>query len=326
MSIRRQIIALALLAPMLVTSQSRAASGPPFPVEDVGGQGVAAVDGSFRYVTLRRGLSNGYETTLLKIAQEGGEVERSRIIDDDFSVPAVALDGAPTGLSHDGSTLALIKPRVSYFRKTTEVMVLETGRLTGEPGRITLDGDFSLDGLSPDGKTLFLIEHTDRRDPGAYQVRSYDIDAQQLDPDPILDSEEEPDEMRGQPQTRVTSADGRWEYTLYDGGEHPFIHALDVVEAATVCIDLDMIRAKDTYGATLAMSEDESAIEFTDRRGDLRAVIDSETFEATEPGESPEPEATATKPGEESALGTGIVAGGVALLGIGGLVLLRRRE
>ena len=284
------------------------------------------MDGSFRYVTLRRGLSDGYETTLLKIAQEGGEVERSRIIDDDFSVPAVALDGAPTGLSHDGSTLALIKPRVSYFRKTTEVMVLETGRLTGEPGRITLDGDFSLDGLSPDGKTLFLIEHTDRRDPGAYQVRSYDIDAQQLDPDPILDSAEEPDEMRGQPQTRATSADGRWEYTLYDGGEHPFIHALDVVEAATVCIDLDMIRAKDTYGATLAMSEDESAIELTDRRGDLRAVIDSETFEATEPGESPEPEASATKPDEESGLGTGIVAGGVALLGIGGLVLLRRRE
>ncbi len=51
--------------------------------------------------------------------------------------------------------------------------------------------------------------------------------------------------------TRATSPDGGWEYTLYDGGgAHPFIHALDVVEGATVCIDLEMLKPKDTYGAT----------------------------------------------------------------------------
>jgi len=321
---RRAAIALVFLTWLGLPQAAETASGPPLPLEDVGGQGVAAADGTFRYVTLRRGLRDGYETTLLKVTQEGGKVERSRIIDDDFSVPAVAMDGTPTGLSHDGSTLALIKPRATFFKKTTEIMVLETERMTGEPGRITLDGDFSLDGLSPDGETLYLIEHTDRRDPGAYQVRAYDIDAQQLDPDPILDAEEEPGEMRGQPQTRATSADGRWEYTLYDGGEHPFIHALDVANAATVCIDLDMIHARNTYGAELTVN-DIGEVELTDRRGELRAVVNPESFEATEPSESAE-EANATVPDEGSGLGTGLIAGGVALLGLGGILLLRRRE
>ena len=100
---------------------------------------------------------------------------------------------------------------------------------------------------------MYLIEYTDPRDPGAYQVRSFDLATGELDPDPILDSEEEPGDMRGFPQTRATSPDGGWEYTLYDGGgAHPFIHALDVVEGATVCIDLEMLKPKDTYGATLA--------------------------------------------------------------------------
>ena len=44
--------------------------------------------------------------------------------------------------------------------------------------------------------------------------------------------------MRGMPVTRANSPDGRFAYTLYDGGEHPFIHALDTVARSARCIDL----------------------------------------------------------------------------------------
>ncbi len=44
--------------------------------------------------------------------------------------------------------------------------------------------------------------------------------------------------MRGLPITRSTGPGGRWEYTLYAGGEHPFIHALDTVRRSSLCLDL----------------------------------------------------------------------------------------
>jgi hypothetical protein len=321
-----RIAALALVVSFGLTSQAKAAGGSSVPLEDVGGQGVAAADGSYRYVTLRQGLKDGYETTLLKVNQEGGQVVRQRIIDDDFAVSAATFDSTPTGLSHDGSVLALIKPRRSYTRKTTELLILDAERLAGGAGRIVLDGDFSLDALSPDGETLYLIEHPDRRDFGAYQVRSFDIATQKLDPEPILDSDEEPDEMRGLPQTRETSPDGRWEYTLYDGGGgEPFIHALDVVEGATVCIDLPMIRRRDVYSSTLRIG-DGSSLELVDRAGETRAIVNPETLEASEPEAEPEPAAARADEGEPGISMAGIAVGALVVTALAGLGIRRMRS
>ena len=48
--------------------------------------------------------------------------------------------------------------------------------------------------------------------------------------------------MRGRPDLRATSPDGRWAYTLYDGnGKTPFVHALDTGRASARCIDLDAL-------------------------------------------------------------------------------------
>lgn len=52
-------------------------------------------------------------------------------------------------------------------------------------------------------------------------------------------------------------------------GEHPFTHALDVIDAKTVCINLDMIHAHQTFGAKFAMSEDGSEVEL---RGQARGA------------------------------------------------------
>jgi hypothetical protein len=267
----------------------------------------------------------GDRTLVMRISTDGGAVLDYHSIDGAYTVPAVALDGTASGISADGETLALINPRQTFPRKTTELVIYEAKGVR-KPQTIELNGDFSFDALSPDGETLYLIEYTDPRDPGAYQVRSYGVATRKLDPDPLLDSEEEPGEMRGFPQTRATSPDGRWEYTLYDGGEHPFIHALDVVEGATVCIDVEMIRARDTYGATLEVSEDGTSIELTDRKGELRAIVDAETYDATEPGEDSEPAAAPAKGGGPDLMRAGLAAGGLVLVALAAIGMRRMRN
>ena len=47
--------------------------------------------------------------------------------------------------------------------------------------------------------------------------------------------------MRGVPLTRVTSPDGRYAYTLYGGGDKPFVHALDTRSRSAACIDIPPI-------------------------------------------------------------------------------------
>jgi len=303
---------------------SAAADGLPVPVEQTFGEGILSPDGQSRYVTMpTRG-----ETVVMTISTDGGEIKDYTIRNGTFTVPAVAVDGTPSGISADGETLALIKPRESFPRRTTEFIVYQADRLRRDFDRFELEGDYSFDALSPDGGTMYLVEYTDPRDPGSYQVRSLDIATRELDPDPILDSEEEPGEMRGFPQTRLTSPDGRWEYTLYDGGEHPFIHALDVVDGVTLCIDLDMIHARQTFGATLAMNADESAVELTDRKGELRAVIETESHTAHEPGEEPDPgpAAAPAEPEDSKLEAAGIAAGGLVLMALAAVGIRRMRK
>ena len=287
------------------------------------GEGVVNAEGSTRFVTIQA----GEKTVVMAIATDGGEVTDHTTTPGTYTVPAIAVDGTASGVSADGETLALISPRTTFAQKTTDLQLYEARKLRRGPESITIKGDFGFDALSPDGETH--VPHRvhgsarPRRLPGALVTTWHRAE---LDPDPILDSEEEPGEMRGFPQTRLTSPDGRWEYTLYDGGEHPFIHALDVVDGVTLCIDLDMIHARQTYGATLAMNADESAIELTDRKGILRAVMDPETHAVNEPGEEPEPTATPADADDSGLETAGFAAGALILMALAAVGIRRMRR
>jgi hypothetical protein len=50
--------------------------------------------------------------------------------------------------------------------------------------------------------------------------RAYDLHAGGMLRKPIVDPTEPDEAMRGYPLTRATTENGRWEYTLYDGGAH----------------------------------------------------------------------------------------------------------
>ena len=69
-------------------------------------------------------------------------------------------------------------------------------------------------------------------------MRGYDLGARRLVDRVVIDKSSWEEVMQGMPFTRETSSDGRWVYTLYAGGAHPFIHALDTMSATARCIDL----------------------------------------------------------------------------------------
>src|SRR5207237_9095212 len=104
-------------------------------------------------------------------------------------------------------------------------------------GYVTLKGDFAFDALSPDARTLYLIQHVSRDDLSHYVVRAYDLEADRLLPGAIADRAQRGWVMAGYPMARVASPDGRMVYTLYrnDGG-FPFVLALARVSAPALCL------------------------------------------------------------------------------------------
>ena len=280
---RTTVLALvALVAAGLVCGTARA-DGLPVVGVDGGGNGVVDAGGGIRYLALGAGKG----TLVVKIEQDGGRMLRSRLLASAYAVPLVAFDGSAGGLSADGGTLALIRPRLQFPRKRTGFAVLDTGRLRLHE-EFTLRGDFSFDAVSPDGRWLYLIQYLSPSDPNRYAVRLYDVVAGRLEPRPIVDPDEATEPMRGYPITRATSPDGRWAYTLYDGaGEHPFVHALDTVGRTAVCIDLDDLAGRgDLYDLRLDVADDGSAFE-VQAGEDALFVVDTRTFEVAEPSETP---------------------------------------
>ena len=154
--------------------------------------------------------------------------------------------------------------------------------------QFTLQGDYSFDALSPNGRWLYLVEYLSRRDPTRYLVRLYDLERDRLLSEPIIDPQEVGDVMRGMPVTRASSPDGRFAYTLYDGaGKHPFVHALDTVGKTARCIDLHGLMGYEFLSeAQLEVSPDGGTLAVMPPRGsEPLFLIDTETNEVTEPAE-----------------------------------------
>ena len=276
---RRELSACAVLAWMALAAPAAAADGLPVGNVDAGPTGVTTPGEEARYVTL--GAPGG--TMVAKVRRDEGQVLRSRFFGGSFTVPGVALDGSAGGLSADGRTLALIRPRARFPQGRTHLLVLDAGRLQ-VVRRVTLRGDFSFDAISPDGSSLYLIQYLSRRNPTRYAVRAYDVRSGELARDPIVDPREPDERMGGYPVTRAYSADGRWAYTLYDGaGKHPFVHALDTTGRTAACIDLDALSPRrDVYALRLAVEHAGRSLSIVDH-GTPVAEIDTRTFRVAAP-------------------------------------------
>ena len=302
------IIALFALLPAV-------ASADGLPAVGIDARPLSIPGGETEFVT----KSGKRSTRLIEEARYGGVV-RERRIAGPFSLPAVAYDGSPGGLSADGRTLVLISPRTRYPRKRTTFAVVDTRSLRVR-SHIGLKGDFSFDAISPDGRLMYLVEY-DRRNFGEYDVRAYDIRARHLFAKPVVDPREPDEEMYGIPVTRATSADGRWAYTLYDSAEHPFVHAIDTSGRTAVCIDLDDL--PNAWGATLDLRG--PRLDVVGQAGRVLARIDTRTHRVVEPRAGRAAGAGAEDTGISWLLLAAPTAALLLLLAAAGTLALRRRR
>jgi DNA-binding beta-propeller fold protein YncE len=277
--------ALTVLASLGTAGSASAAGAPTKGALGYGADlytGVIDPDGGYRYTAI--GVESG--TFVQRINTDGGSIERSKTLNGQLTIPAVAYDGSPGGLSADGETLVLTEPAFRFPQRNSVFAVVDTDRLR-VIDTVTLEGTWTYDALSPDGRWLYLIEYVSPRDITQYQVRRYDLDRGRLDPEPIVDPEEAPVTMGGSPQTRAMSPDGRWAYTLYDSPTHhhpPFIHALDTETGLAACIDLEggLVEPKRISRMTLDPSPDGSTLTVVDPTAGPVAIVDTKSFEVSQ--------------------------------------------
>jgi hypothetical protein len=314
-------VTIAALIAVGAAAGSAGADGLPVGGVEVGPSGVTRSGEDVRYVALRAGP----DTLVARVEQEGGRVLGTRLLSGRFTIPAVALDGSAAGLSADGRTLVLIRPRTGFPRKQTALAVLGTARLRLRD-TVTLAGDFSFDALSPDGSLLYLVEYVDPLDPTRYVVRGYDVERGRLLPEPVVDPKIFGKVMRGYPVTRAASPDGRWAYTLYDGGGgHPFVHALDTAERTAACIAVEALAGRaDLMDVRLAVAEGGGEVRVV-AGAETVAVIDAVSLRLSEPSlPTPAPSALRDDGSTPWVLAVGL--GALLLAGTAGLALVLRRR
>jgi hypothetical protein len=233
---------------------------------------VTSPSGELRYTATR---AHGATTVR---ALRGRNVVAAARFSGAYGIPAVTSSGQGGGLSPDGRLLVLGEPtNFQTLRQRSRFLVLAAPGLTRR-ATIVLDGEFGFDALSPDGRTLYLLQHAHSDDLFRYVVRAYDLRTKRLS-GAIVDKREPDEAMRGVPVARATSARGVWVYTLYDGMGHPFVHALNTAKPEAFCIDLPW--SGDQYNIwtmRLQLSADGRQLVLRTPSGAAVATIDTETL------------------------------------------------
>jgi hypothetical protein len=228
---------------------------------------VVSPDGATRYVA----LPAGRDTVVAAVATGGGMVARSALLRGRLAVPVVAADGTVDGLSFDGRTLVLAQPAYGAdLRARSRFAVVDTRSFARRT--LELRGHFAFDALSRDGRRLYLIERLSARDARLYRVRTYDLVRGRLLERVVADKRTLQTAMRGLPVARATSRDGRWAYTFYAGGAHPFVHALDTSRSEAVCLDVHGLRTASLWSVRLVVAGDGSRL-LLRQRGRTLAVV-----------------------------------------------------
>lgn len=264
-------VGAALVVALAVSGQASAVGPWPGLAQSVVGAG-----GHVRYSASH---ANG-STTVRAMRVESDEVLGSATFEGIYGIPAVTSNGLPGGLSPNGRLLVLVEPpHYQGLRTRSTFLVLSTTPLKLMK-TVTLKGEFGFDALSPDGRTLYLIQHTASNDLVSYRVRAYDLRAKRLLARVIVDQREPDATMRGYPVARATSRGGSWVYTLYYRPDaQPFIHALNAAQATAVCIDLTWRAGSESiWGARLELAHSGRDLVVRDATGLTVARVDTATL------------------------------------------------
>lgn len=266
------VLCLAMAAP----AGALAAGGPVAPVQN---SYIGTAGSPYRY-----GAFDSGGNTVVKQQQAGARAVPVLRIRGRYGVPGVDYNGTLTGLSADGRTLILAQIATSVTH-STRLLVLATNPLRILT-RLTLPGWSIVDAISPDGRWLYLIHYASPTNPTNYDVLAYDLPAHRLLPQPVVDPRERDEKMTGIPITRVMSAGGRWDYTLYlRPSGVPFIHALDTTHHRAVCIDLRPLANIDISSAHLVLLPGGTTLR-VDGVFSNEVSVDTRTFKVSAGGSS----------------------------------------
>ena len=177
-----------------------AADGLPLPVEE-SPNGVASPDGASRYLTVTLG---GRTAVLAQQAATGAvtsRVEAARALRD----PArrVRLVGRrPVG--RRAHARAHPPARGVPAPHDDVRRAVDRGAGCACAGPCACPATSATTRCRATAASLFLINYISPTDPTKYRVRVYDLVRNRLDPKPIVDPREEPDEMNGFPLSRAS--------------------------------------------------------------------------------------------------------------------------
>lgn len=266
---------LAVLAGLVIVPAASAAYPTPYAAQGVGAS-VFSLDHSRMFVALK----DASDTQLQVVRANGGAVVTSKSLAGGWGIPMLTYNGVTGGMFHDGSAFVLQSVGMA---NTTKFAVIDTRDLAVRD-TITLDGYFGFDALSPDGSTLYLIQHTSTQDYQHYVVRAYDLRAHTLAEGRIADKAQKSWVMKGQAVARVTSPTGRWVYTLYTNpGGYPFVHALDTVNGVAHCVGIPWKATNQdaVYQFTLLLKGSRLAVKYAN--GSTYRIITTGTWRVSRP-------------------------------------------
>jgi hypothetical protein len=280
----------------------------PSPGVAIGGAGATWAGHASRFVA----LFGGQGTTLVE--RRGGATRLARRLPGRWGIPAVAYDGATEQVPPRSGVVVLAGRRASVRRTRFLVLSVRTLRPVRE---VVLRGPWAFDALSPDGGTMYLIEHPPT-DLTRYDVRALDLRTGRLSGRVIADRRTGEWQMQGIPVARFQRPGGAWSYTLYEGGDGgAFVHALDTANATARCIDLRGLTG-DLLGARLRQVG--ASLRIVDH-GRRLAMIDTRTRTPVHATRVvPESATSSLSPWTVPALA------GVVLAGAGAAVIGKRRR
>ena len=129
---------------------------------------------------------DGAKTVVDNLVVQPGFGGPSTTVDGAWRLPTIGPDPIPVGVSANGQTIVLVEDGAPATAGTTRFAILDKG--VGDPARVVeLKGRFDYDALSPDGKTLYVVEHLDADAGGSYQVRAVDVASGRLQDGVIAD-------------------------------------------------------------------------------------------------------------------------------------------
>ena len=223
------------------------------------------------------------------------EVLRSTNVPDGLDVAAISADGRLVAYSESPQYGLRGLPK---SRATTRVAIVSPSAVRNAPAKVLdLAGNLVPEAFSTDGRYLFVLDYVPAAAPDHYEVRAIDlITGAKSDvggrPKEVVEDEQ----MQGNVRTSLYSPSREMLFTLYsEYGEEgkAFIHALNLSERWSYCIDLpDSGRFGDGQ-ATLAMSKDNKLYVLGDS-GQI-AQVDAQPYGLTVERTVQLPAATPTK-------------------------------